>query len=156
MAEAKLMQEQGSADARIAEMHKELATMQYHVSMNEDKVRPVLKTHKLKTLKLVVNTLDKGWKTWSVQATELQLLRADRDNRSKQGPWFFKMSKEAITAIQEDLARDLYELASNHREEITCLIEEFDAHDIDTSVKLDKYERNWRQQTNELGYPSMT
>ena len=64
------------------------------------------------------------------------------------------MSKETITSVQEDLARDLYELASNHREEITCLIEEFDAHDIDTSVCLDGYERERQQQAVELGGPT--
>ena len=37
--EANLMIEQGSADARISEMHKELAEAQYQVSMGEDKVQ---------------------------------------------------------------------------------------------------------------------
>ena len=63
------------------------------------------------------------------------------------------MSQEAITAIHANLAHDLYELAASHREEITRLMEEFDAHDIDTSVKLDGYEQDRRQQTAELGPP---
>ena len=63
------------------------------------------------------------------------------------------MSEEAIAAIQADLAHDLYELAASHREEITRLMEEFDAHDIDTSVKLDGYERDRRQQMAEVGAP---
>ena len=63
------------------------------------------------------------------------------------------MSQEAITAIHANLAHDLYELAASHREEITRLMEEFDAHEIDTSVKLDGYERDRRQQTAELGPP---
>ena len=63
------------------------------------------------------------------------------------------MSEEAIIAVQEDLAHDLYELAASHREEITRLMEEFDAHDIDTSVKLDGYERDRRQQMTELRPP---
>ena len=113
------MQEQGSTDAQLAEIHKELVAMQSQVSLDKDKVRQILKAHKLKTLKLVTNTLDNGWKTWSTQAAELQLLHADRDNRNKYGQGFFKMSEEAITAVQEDLARDLYELAASHREEIT-------------------------------------
>ena len=122
--------------------------------MNEDKVLPVLKTHKLKTLKLVVNTLDKGWKTWSVQATELQLLRADRDNRKTQGLGFFKMKEEAISIVQEDIARDLYDMVASHREEITRLMQEFDNHEIDTSVQLDGYEQTRRIQTPELGAPT--
>ena len=66
------------------------------------------------------------------------------------------MSQEAITAIHANLAHDLYELAASHREEITRLMEEFDAHDIDTSVKLDDYERERIQQTSELGPTTTT
>ena len=50
--------------------------------------------------------------------------------------------EEAIAKLHEDLTRDLYELFASHREEITRLMEEFDAHDIDTFVKLDGYERS--------------
>ena len=45
----------------------------------------------------------------------------------------------------------MYELAVNHREQITRLMEEFDFHDIDTLVPLDGYEREHRQETAELG-----
>ena len=61
------------------------------------------------------------------------------------------MSKEAIKAVQEDLARDLYELAACYREEITHVMEEFDAHDIDSSVRLHGYERECPHQAAELG-----
>ena len=102
---------------------------------------------------MVNESLEKGWRTWSAEAAELQLLRGDRDNQETQGSGFFKMSEEAMAVMQEDLAHDLYELETSHREEITRLMEEFDALDIDTSVKLDDYERKRRQQTTELGPP---
>ena len=63
------------------------------------------------------------------------------------------MSEEAITVVQDDLSHDLNELAASHREEITRLMQEFEAHDIDTSLKLDSYERDRRQQTTALGPP---
>ena len=78
--------------------------------------------------------MDKGWKTWSVQAAKLQLLRADRDNRKAQGQSLFKMTEEAISTVQEDIAKDLYDLAACHREEITHIMQEFDKHDVDTTV----------------------
>ena len=93
--------------------------------------------------------------TWSAQTTKLQLSQSNKDNKKAQGQGFFKMTEEDISTVQEDLAQDLYEQASSHREEITRLMEEFDAHDIDTSVKLDKYERNQQQQIAELGSPSV-
>ena len=66
--DAKLMAEQESADARIMDMRKELAMMQYKVSMGEEKVRRILLVHKEKMLKLVVDIVNKDWKTWSAQA----------------------------------------------------------------------------------------
>ena len=57
--------------------------MKYRVSMGEEKVCLILSMHKAKTRLIVVDFLDKGWKTWSAQGTNLQLLRADYDNRKK-------------------------------------------------------------------------
>ena len=50
------------------------------------------------------------------------------------------MDNAAITTIQEDLVRDMYELVASYREEITHLMEEYDNHQIDTVVQLDVYE----------------
>ena len=47
----------------------------------------------------------------------------------------------------------MYELAAIYWEEISQLMEEFDAHVIDTSVQLDGYECKRRQPTAELGVP---
>ena len=85
-------------------------------------------------MKLVSDSLDKGWKTWSAQVAELQLLRVERDNRKTQRHGFLKMTKEAISTVQEEIARDLYEMAAANREEISQLMQEFDKHEIDTSV----------------------
>ena len=95
--------------------------------------------------------MDKGWKSCSAQAAELQILRADKDNRKTQGPGFFKMIEDAISTVQEDIARDLYDMAASRREEITRLMQEFDKHDIDTSVQLDDYEQTRQRQTPEIG-----
>ena len=88
----------------------------------------------------VLKSLDKGWKTWSAQAAELQLLRADHDNRKKQGQGFFKMDEVAITTVQEELAKDLYEFSTSHMEEITKLMEEYEDQQMATVVELDTYE----------------
>ena len=118
--------------------------------LHEEKVKPIIEADKLKTLSLVPESLNKGWKTWSTEAAESQLLRADKENRKAQGQGFFKITEVDISTVQEDLARDLYELAVSHREEVPRVMDEFDAHDIDTAAKQDNYERNRRQQTTEL------
>ena len=63
----KLIFDQWSTEARLAEMRRELATMQYKVSMGEEKVRLISLEHEAKTQRMVLESLDKGWKTWSAQ-----------------------------------------------------------------------------------------
>ena len=62
--------------------------------------------------------MDKGWQTWSTRAAELLLLCVDRQNRKAQVQGFFKMTDEAATVIQEDISKDLYEMAACHKEEV--------------------------------------
>ena len=55
------------------------------------------------------------------------MLRIDKENQKKQGLGFFKLDKEAIIVVQEDLVCDLYELATSHKEEFVYLMEDYDA-----------------------------
>mgnify|MGYP006970529838 CR=1 FL=1 len=61
-----------------------------------------------------------------------------------------KLDNKATTTVLEDLARDLYELATTLREEIVWLMKEYDAQEINTEVCLDGYERERRLQSAEL------
>ena len=97
--QAKLMQAEGATKAQITDLRQALAEAQFRMTMGEDKIRAILRRHKLNTLKMVSESMEKGWKTWSAQAAELQLLRADRENRKAQRQNFFKMTEEAITTI---------------------------------------------------------
>ena len=71
---------------------------------------------------MVKESIEKGWKAWSAQVVELQLLRADRENRKAQGHGFLKLLDEAITTVQEDIAKDLYEMAAYHKEEVSRIM----------------------------------
>ena len=75
--------------------------------MTQDRVQALIRHHRLNTLNLVNESLEKGWQIWSAQAAELQLLRADRENRKVQGKGFLKMLEEAMTTVQEDIGKDL-------------------------------------------------
>ena len=46
------------------------------------------------------------WNQWSQQAVELQILRADVENRKKVGNNFYKMDEESIITIREELSDD--------------------------------------------------
>ena len=127
------MQAEGATKALITDLRQALADAEFRMTMGEDKIRAILRRHKINTLKMVTDSIEKGWKTWSAQAAELQLLRADRENRKAQGQGFFKMTEEAISTIQEDIAKDLSEITC-HQEEVNRLMLEFDKHDIDTAL----------------------
>ena len=120
--QAKLMQAEGAIKAQITDLRQTLADAQFRITIGEDQIRAILRRQKINTLKMVTESMEKGWKTWSAQAAELQLLRADRENRKAQGQGFFKMTEEAISTIQEHIAKDLLEIAACHKEEVSRLM----------------------------------
>ena len=61
--EAKLMQAEGSATAQIIYLRKQLEEAQYMANMDEEKIKAILKRHRINTFKLVSDSLDKGWQT---------------------------------------------------------------------------------------------
>ena len=55
------------------------------------------------------------------------------------------MDETNVNMIREELANDIYELATKHMEEINKMLDEFEDHQIATAVQLDAYEgkRHW-------------
>jgi hypothetical protein len=64
--------------------------------------------------------------SWSEQAAELQVLRADKANRDLRGPGFWKLDQANCEAVQKNLTTDFMWIALTHREEITKLLEQHD------------------------------
>ena len=61
---------------------------------------------------------EKVWKEWAKQATELQTLRADAENRMKIDDKLYKMDEESIVTIREELSEDFFALTKEHLKEI--------------------------------------
>ena len=148
--ESKLMQAEGEHRATVSDLRKDLQAAQFDASITKDKVQAIVGRHRTQTKRMIDESLEKGWKLWSAQAAELQLLRADRNNRQVQGPGFFKMAQKDIDTIQEDIIKDMDEIAAFYREEIHRIMQEFDKHDIGTSVQLDKIEAERTSKTPNL------
>ena len=151
--EAKRMQAEGENRAIVSDLRKQLETAQFDASITKEKVQAIVGRHRSQTKKMIEESLDKGWKIWSAQAAELQLLRADRDNRRVQGPGFFKMAQKDIDTVHEDITKDIDEIAGFYKEEIHRIMQEFDKHDIRTSVHLDKIEAERISKTPGLKAP---
>ena len=79
------------------------------------------------------------WKQWSKQAAELQILRADVQNRNKSGDNFYKMDQESIITILEELSEDFYLLAQVHVDKVWRLPEEFEDEQLHATFKLEAY-----------------
>jgi uncharacterized protein YukE len=61
--------------------------------------------------------------SWAEQAAELQVLRADKANRDRRGPGFWKLDKANCEAVQKNLTTDFLRLAESHRVEIARLLD---------------------------------
>ena len=69
--------------------------------------------------------MDKGWTAWAAQAAELHTYRADFENRKKEGRGFYKLSDDSIAVVCEDLSNDFQELAEQHSEELSQILDDF-------------------------------
>ena len=50
------------------------------------------------------------WSKWENHVADLQFLRADAENRKKDGDEFYTMTKEDFTAMKDELANDFVAL----------------------------------------------
>ena len=86
------------------------------------------------------------WSQWSKQAAELQILQADADNRKKVGgDIFYKMDKDSIITIRDELLDDFYALADAQIDVIQKLHEGFKDDQTQTILELEGYKRERRQ-----------
>ena len=75
--------------------------------------------------------------------------------RQSEDPWprLRQKSQEEIDTVQEEIAKDIYEIVVFYKEEINRIMQEFDKHDIDTSVQSNHIEAEKISKTPGLGAP---
>ena len=84
--------------------------------------------------------LDCVWQEWSAQATELHILRADAENRRKEGQGFYRMDDTSIQTLREDLTEEYHTLAESHTATIEQLLEEFNDDQMMFRLEAEAYE----------------
>ena len=52
------------------------------------------------------------------------------------------MDEASITTVQDELAKDIYELTTHHEDEINKMLKEFDDQQITIAVELDAMKKN--------------
>ena len=98
-----------------------------------------------RTQRLVEDNSVQWWSRWAKQAAELQLLRANTENRQKDGDEFYKLDKESIEAIKEELPDDFLSLVEEQLAAVRRLVEQLDDDQLDTQLSFERYERERRQ-----------
>ena len=73
---------------------------------------------------------------------ELQLLRADAENRQKDGDDCHMLTKEDSTAIKDELAVDFLTLADEELAVVWQLVAQLDDDRQDNQIQFESYERN--------------
>ena len=110
---------------KVTAAQTENRTLQTQLGEREERINALVVKQRQLLNRKIDETLDEGWKKWSAQAAELQVLRTDAENRQKDGKGFFKMDTRNISIVREDLEEDFRALADGHTKAITALLEEF-------------------------------
>ena len=81
------------------------------------------------------------WTHWSRRAAKLQVLHADAENRKKDDDNFYKMDKESIVTIREELSDDFMSLVGVHLSSVRWLIERLDDDHLGTQLQFQRERR---------------
>ena len=74
------------------------------------------------------------------------MLRADAENRRKEGDEVYILDKESIEAIKDELSDDFISLADEQRVAVRQLVAQLDDDQLDNQLRFEKYERERRRQ----------
>ena len=130
-----------AATTVIVRLRKEKQEAEERATLGVDRIRHIMSAWRDRTRKSINACSVELWKEWSHQATKLQTLWADAENRRKAGDKFYKMDEESIVTIREELSDGFFSLAQAHLGAVRGLVERLDDDQLDTQLQLEKYER---------------
>ena len=133
----------------IKRIRKEKQAASEQAKAGVDRIKFIMSSWSTRAQASINESTEKLWKEWAQQAAELQILRADAENRKKNGDGFYKMDEESIVNIREELSEDFYALAEEHLKEIRGLVERLDDGQLETQLELEGYEKDRLRQEAE-------
>ena len=101
----------------------EMARAQPRVDATRIKI--LIDKHRNLLNRRVEEAFQRAGEEWAAQAAELHVLRADAENRRKEGRGFFKMDEASVQNLREDLTEDYLSLVKSHTAAIEQLLEDF-------------------------------
>ena len=79
--------------------------------MGLERIRFIVEAWRNRTKRLIEDSYVQWWSKWAKHTAELQLLRADAENRQKDDDDSYMLTKEDFTTIRDELAEDFVTLA---------------------------------------------
>ena len=130
-------------EAKTAREELELCRAQ--IGMEETRIKVLIDKHRQHLSRKIEETLARTWQEWSAQAVELHVMRADAENRQKEGRGFYNMDENNIQLFREYLTEECHNLAKSHTAAIEQLLEEFNDDQIVFRLEVEAYEQGMKR-----------
>ena len=134
-----LMAAKLQAEAKSAK--EELEAVRAQPGMDETRIRVLIEKHRQHLTKKVEEAVGRAGEEWAAQAAELHILRADAENRRKEGRGFYKMDEASIQNLRADLTEDYHSLVKSHTAAIEQLLEDFNDDQMMFRLEAESYEQ---------------
>ena len=109
--------------------------------MDETRIKVLIEKHRQHLTRKVEETFSRAGKEWAAQAAELHILRADAENRRKEGRNFYKMDEANIQNLRADLTEDYHSLAKSHTVAIEQMLDDFNDDQMLFRLETEALER---------------
>ena len=127
--------------AEVNGLKEELAAVRAQPGMDETRIRILIEKQRQHLTRKVEETLSRAGEEWAAQAAELHILRADAENRRKEGRGFYKMDEASIQNLRADLTEDYHSLAKSHTAAIEQMLEDFNDDQMLFRLEAEAIER---------------
>mgnify|MGYP000432720776 FL=1 len=110
--------------------------------MGASRIQDIMRAWLNQTKSLIEDSSIKWWTSWTRNAAELQLLRADAENRRKDGEDCYMLTSEDFTGIRDELAEDFQALAEDQIGQVRQLVAQLDDDRLEAQIQFESYERS--------------
>ena len=110
--------------------------------MGASRIQDIMRAWLNQTKSLIEDSSIKWWTSWTRNAAELQLLRADAENRRKEGDDYYMLTSEDFTGIRDELAEDFQALAEDQLGQVRQLVAQLDDDRLEAQIQFESYERS--------------
>ena len=126
----------------IKQLKEERQVVESRAQMGASRIQDIMRAWLNQTKSLIDNGSVKWWTKWATNAAELQLLRADVENRRKEGDDCYMLTSEDFTGIRDELAEDFQALAEDQLEQVRQLVAQLDDDRLEAQIQFESYERS--------------